>query len=258
MLALLPVLPAGAQQLGDFGRLEPGVVNDDLLPLVDPNRKGANGRPLGGMNVTDEEIGMRDRVWRFLAAPQVKDWAWAYTAEIRPAKAGGGTGKQTGKYYRWLSGQRYDSSHARFNTMREHVGWDLGTLPATFASICTVIEIDRQRGVAVAEIDGLDNKLLANVDKRDRDNGKFIARFILALNFRYSSYQYALDRLLVETPGREAVEVDASLRDLAKWVHRANAHDFCAEEAAAVEGGATTALPSRVLLDAPDEGQYRK
>ena len=257
MLAVLSTGPANAQQLGDFGRLEPGVVNDDLLPLVDPNRKGTNGKPLAGMNVTDEEIEMRDRVWRFLAAPQVKDWAWAYTAEIRPAKAGGGTKKQIGKYYRWLSAQRYDSSHARFNTIAEHAGLDIDTLPATFASICTVIEVDRQRGVAVAEIDGIDKKLLAKVDKRDRDNGLFISRFILALNFRYNSYQYALDHLLVETPSREAVDVDTALHELSRWVYRANAHDFCAEKAVVAED-TQKALPSRVLLDAPSEGQYRK
>jgi len=235
------------------------VVNDDLLPLLDPNRKGTNGRPLGGMNVTDEEIEMRDRIWRFLAAPQVKDWAWPYSAELRPAKAGGGTPKQIGKYYRWLSEQRYSSSHARYNLISEHAGWDIGTLPGVFKSICIVIDIDRQRGVAVADIDGLDPAMLAKVDRRDKDNGIFILRFISALNFRFSSYQYALDHLIVETPGKEAVEVDAVLDDLSVWVDRANAHDFCSGGVVFAGGrGDDKALPSRVLLDAPSEGEYRK
>lgn len=257
IIAVLPAGPLHAQQLGDFGRLEPGVVNDELLPLVDPNRKGTNGRPLGGMNVTDEEIEMRDRVWRFLAAPYVKDWAWAYSAEIRPAKAGGGTDKQVGKYYRWLSEQRYASSHVRYNTISQHAGQDIATLPATFEAICTVIEIDRQRGVALEEIDGLDKQVQAKVGQRDRDNGEFIGRFILALNFRHNSYDYALDQLLVETPSSAAVEVDAVLWALGTWVHRANAHDFCADGATSGEDP-KAALPSRVLLDQPDEGQYRK
>jgi len=256
-MAFLPAGPLHAQQLGDFGRLEPGVVNDELLPLFDPNRKGTNGKPLGGMNVTDEEVEMRDRVWRFLAAPHVKDWAWAYSAEIRPAEAGGGTDKQLSKYYRWLSEQRYASSHVRYKTISQHAGQDIGTLPTTFEAICTVIGIDRQRGVAVAEIDGLDKQLLARVGQRDRDNGAFISRFILALNFRYNSYHHALDQLLVETPAGAAVEVDAMLWDLGTWVHRANAHDFCANDVASGEGH-EAALPSRVLLDVPDEGPYRK
>jgi len=256
IVAFLPAGPLSAQQLGDFGRLEPGVVNDELLPLIDPNRKGTNGRQLGGMNVTDEEIEMRDRIWRFLAAPYVKDWAWAYTAEIRPAEAGG-SNQHLGKYYRWLSEQRYASSHIRYNTISQHVQQDIGTLPATFEAICTVMEIDRQRGVAVAEIDGRDLKLRAKVDQRDRDNGAFIGRFVLALNFRHNSYGYALDQLLVETPASEAVEVDAVLWSLGIWARRANAHDFCMHQA--VPGAdPEAALPSRMLLGVPDEGQYRK
>ncbi|RYE77179.1 MAG: hypothetical protein EOO74_07315 [Myxococcales bacterium] len=95
------------------------------------------------------------------------------------------------------------------------------------------------------------------VDQRDRDNGAFIGRFILALNFRADSYDYALDHLLVETPGQEAVEVDAVLHDLRPWVRRANAHDFCFDDANA-HGNGDRALPGRVLLDAPDEGEFRK
>jgi len=250
-------MPAHAQQLGDFGRMERGFVNDELIPLVDKNRKGMNGRPLDGFNLTDEETEMRDRVWRFLVAPHAKDWAWPYSAEIRPAKAGGGTEKQVGKYYRWLTGERYASSRARYNTMATHIEADIGTLPGTFRSICAVIEVDRQRGVAVAEIDGLEPEVQARVDKRDRENGMFIDRFVLALSFRYDSYQYALDHFLVETPHQEAVKVDTALSQLVVWVERAKAYDFCSE-GWSVHGDGQSALPGRILLDPPDEGPYRK
>lgn len=257
IIAFLPVGIVHAQQLGDFGRMEPGFVNDELLPLLNPNRKGMNGKAVDGFNLTDEEVEMRDRVWRFLVAPHAKDWAWPYSAEIRPAKAGSGTDKQIGKYYRWLTGQRYASSRVRYNTMAMHVGADNGTLEGTFRSICAVIEVDRQRGVAVAEIDDLEPEMLARVDKRDRLNGVFISRFILALNFRYQSYQYALDHFLVETPHQEAVKVDTALTELVVWVERANAHDFCGTGWSPHAEG-KSALPGRVLLDAPGEGEYRK
>jgi hypothetical protein len=257
ILVLLPAGPLQAQQLGDFGRMEPGFVNDELIPLVDKNRRGMNGKPVDGFNLTDEEVEMRDRVWRFLVAPHAKDWAWPYSAEIRPAKAGGGTDKQVGKYYRWLTGQRYASSRVRYNTIAAHVGADIGTLPSTFRSICAVVEVDRQRGVAVAEIDGLEPEKLELVDRRDRENGEFISRFVLALNFRYASYQYALDHFLVETPHQEAVQVDTALSQLIVWVERANARDFCGD-GWSTHGNGKTALPGRVLLDPPDEGEYRK
>jgi hypothetical protein len=257
LLLLAPAAPVHAQQLGDFGRMERNFLNDEVLPLVDRNRRGMNGKPLDGFNLTDEEVEMRDRVWRFLVAPHSKDWAWPYTAEIRPASAGGGTDKQVGKYYRWLTGQRYASSRVRYNTIAEHVGADVATLPATFRSICAVIEVDRQRGVAIAEVAGLEPEMLARVNKRDRENATFIQRFVVALNFRSESYQYALDHFLVETPHLEAREVDTRLTELAIWVERANAHDFCGD-GWRLHGDGGTALPGRVLLDAPDEGPYRK
>lgn len=257
VIGLLPAAPVAAQQLGDFGRMKPGFVNDELLPLLDPNRKGMNGRPVDGFNLTDEEVEMRDRVWRFLVAPHAKDWAWPYTAEIRPVRAGGGTEKHLAKYYRWLTAERYASSRVRYNTMAVHVGADNATLPATFRSICAVIEVDRRRGVAVTEVDGLEAEMMARVDKRDRLNGSFIERFVLALNFRYQSYQYALDHFLVETPHKEAVKVDAALTELVVWVERANAYDFCGEGWSPQRGG-QSALPGRILLEAPDEGEYLK
>jgi hypothetical protein len=94
-------------------------------------------------------------------------------------------------------------------------------------------------------------------EKRDRENGAFIERFVLALNFRYDSYSYALDHFLVETPHKEAVKVDAALSELAVWVDRANGYDFCGETWK-LHGRAEAALPGRVLLDPPDEGPYRK
>lgn len=257
LFALLPVPQVQAQQLGDFGRMERNFLNDEVLPLLDRNRRGMNGKPMDGFNLTDEEVEMRDRVWRFLVAPHAKDWAWPYTAEIRPAKAGGGTDKQVGKYYRWLTGQRYASSRVRYNTIAEHVGADVATLPSTFRSICAVIEVDRQRGVAIAEVGGLEPEMAVRVQKRDLENATFIQRFVLALNFRYDSYQYALDHFLVETPHLEAREVDTALTGMVIWVERANSHDFCGD-GWSLHGEGEAALPGRVLLDPADEGRYRK
>lgn len=256
LLTVISGLPAGAQQLGDFGRLERGFVNDELVPLVDRNRRGMNGRPLDGFNLTDEEVEMRDRVWRFLVAPHAKDWAWPYSAEIRPT-AGGPSAAQVGKYYRWLSGQRYASSRVRFNTIADHVEADLGTLPDTFRAVCAVLEVDRQRAVAVAEIDYVEPEMVARQQRRARENAAFIDRFVLALSFRFDSYQYALDHFLVETPHREAVQVDAALTELAPWVERAVAHDFCTD-AWRLRGDGQVALPGRRLLAPPDEGLYPK
>jgi hypothetical protein len=256
LIALSATSPTDGQQLGDFGRMQRSFVNDEVLPLVDRNRRGMNGKAMDGFHLADVEVEMRDRVWRFLYAPHARDWAWPYTAEIRPISQRPVGKTYEAKYYKWLAGQRYASSRVRYNTIADHVGADIGTLPATFRAICGVIETDRQRQVAVAELYDLEPEMRDRQLKRDRENGAFIDRFVLALNYRYESYGYALDHLLVETPHTEAVNVDAALTELAIWVDRANAQDFCGNRWSL--SGGQQALPSRVLLGAPDEGSYRK
>lgn len=256
-LLLLAGLPALAQEVGDFGRLKPGFVNDEIVPLLQDSRRGTNGRPLDGFNLTDQEVEMRDRVWRFLVAPHAKDWAWPSAAEIRPAKARQGSGNHVAKYYLWLTSQRYASSRVRFNTIADHAAADIGTLPATFGAICAVIGIDRQRSVSVGQIPDLEPVMAARQQKRDGENNAFIDRFVLALNFRYNSYSYALDHFLVETPHEEAVDVDAALSELVTWVDRANAHDFCGDTWS-IHADGEVALPSRVLLDPPKEAAIPK
>ena len=92
---------------------------------------------------------------------------------------------------------------------------------------------------------------------RRAENDLYIARFVRALRYRYDSYSYALDHFLVETPHAEAVKVDGRLSDYATWLGRAEAGDFCVDGDGSWRDE-TQALPGRVLLDAPSEGEYRK
>ena len=62
---------------------------------------------------------------------------------------------------------------------------------------------------------------------------------------------------LILTPHREALKVDTALSELALWVERAIAHDFCGD-GWSLHGNGDAALPGRILLDPPDEGPYRK
>ena len=92
---------------------------------------------------------------------------------------------------------------------------------------------------------------------RKAENDLYIGRFIAALGYRYGSYSFALDHFLVETPHGEAIEVDERLSRLAAWVERAEAQDFCADGWNDWDDS-NSAIPGRVLLDAPSEGEYRK
>ncbi len=249
-------IPAGARELGDFGRVQPGVLNDELIPAFERIFRGT-GRPPSGFNLTDEEQEMRDRVWRFLVIPHARDWAVEYSVEVRPAKAGETPKNYEDRYYRWLSGERYASSRVRFNTMADHIWADVATLPEAFESICRVREIDRQRQVAFRALATGDHRMRRDLEARLIENDRVVGRFTAALAYRYDAYSYALDHLLVETPHAEAVLPDTRLSEMAPWVEWALRHDFCGHGGRA-QGAGGEALPGRVLMHAPDEGPYRK
>lgn len=271
MAALLALGPlaggaaaAGLTELGDFGRPKTGVVNDDILPALDFLWKILTNRPHSTLDRTEAEQEMLARVWRFLVAPYAKDWAFNYwDADTRLARVDGKKTTRVESYYKWISGDfnwitgvRYPAPNVRYATMHEHMGADLAMLPKVFEAICMVEELDRQRRVALDGV-AVEPDLGRNVVARFEENRVYIAQFADALTFRYANYDYALNHLLVTQPDPAARMVDADLSELAIFVDRARADDFCGGFGG-MGGEGKTPIRSRVLMGKPGEGEFRK
>lgn len=225
----------------------PGFTHDTAMPAAGAGLARLRGEPVSDFNKTDQEVEMHDRVWRFLIAPHAKDWAFDTSVELQrtriiPPKDEYYTVE---RYYRWLRETEYNSSRTRYSTVGRHIAADIDTVPTTFAAICAVIEVDRQRAEALAGLgSGLPPEMASDVAARKYENDAFIAWFVRALNYRFESYDFALDSLLVETPHEQSLGVDEALRRMSVYVTRANRRDFCGEGAAA-HGGGNVVIPSR-------------
>jgi hypothetical protein len=254
-LVLLCDLPADcARPVGDLGRAAPSVLHDEIMPALGAHRR--DGGAVSGFNLSDEERDMHNRVWRFLVAPHAEDWFMDTAVELQRTRLAAAKAFHPERYYKWLHAKPYASSRVRYSTVADHIQSDINTAPQTFAAICRVIELDRQRALASRSLDGLS---ATDVAARRAENEVHIGWFASALRYRHDAYGLALDRLLVETPHAEAVDAEARLTTLAIWVERAKRRDFCGDAGgwgAGRDGG--RALPSRVLMPAPDEGGYRK
>ena len=238
-----------ARPTGDFGRAEPGVLHDTVMPIVGNGIAAQRREPVSGFNQTDQEKLMHDRVWRFLIAPHAKDWVFDTSVELQRTRIVPPKDERyrTDRYYAWLKGTPYQSSRTRYATVGAHVTSDIDTLPATFAAICAVIEVDRQRAMALAGLrNTLPAKASSDVAARKYENDAFIAWFVRALNYRHESYRFALESLVVETPHEQSLAVDAALQRMASFVYRANRRDFCGTGQAR-QGGGTVVIPSRFL-----------
>ena len=247
-LALAAVL-AGcvARPVGDFGRAAPSWTHDTAMPAAGDFIAANRNEPVSDFNKTDQEDEMHDRVWRFLVAPHAKDWQFDAAVELQRTRIVRPRDENftIERYYNWLRGTAYQSSRTRYSTVGSHVQADIDTLPTTFAAICKVIEIDRQRAIAY---DGLGHDLAPRIGEevaaRRYENDAFIDWFVRALNYRYSSYDFALDNLLVETPHEQSLAVDEALRRMSVYVNRANRRDFCSN-GSANPGNGGVVIPSR-------------
>jgi len=246
------VVACAARPVGDFGRAQPGVLHDNVLPAVG-TFMAKQREPVSNFNQTDQEREMHDRTWRFLVAAQAKDWMFDTEAEMqrtRISRPKDFTFK-TDRYYAWLKREYYQSSRVRYATLGRHILADLDTLPTTFASICAVLEVDRNRAVALQSLSNLDPNAAADVEARKYENTLHIEWFVRAVNYRYDSYSYALDNLLVETPHEQSIAVDRSLQQLKLWADRASRYDFCSGPIAGY-GHGTVTIPSRFQTMVPD------
>jgi hypothetical protein len=259
LLGAIPILVlltvgACARPAGDFGRAERNLLNDQVMPAIGNRLSGGSE-----FNLADQETEMRDRVWRYLVAPHAYDWFGDVAVEFQRTRITPISNKpfKTRKYYDWLHSEHFVSSRVRYTRIEEDAIADLGMMPSAFASVCAVIEIDRQRGVASNQIAGLEDKVALNAAERQAENEAVIGWFARSVSHRYESYSYALDHLLVETPHEEAISANARLSDLAVWVESALRGGFCGDFGAHSDRDRTT-IRSRVLQSVPDEGPYRK
>lgn len=208
---------AACSPTGDFGRVPqtPGV----NISLSAPRSEDA-ARTLA---LTDEERLMKNRIHRFVSFSQNQSWTGVVMFSVR-AQSGR---PQTRNYYDWLRKEGYASSRGRYRRMLNDIELDKLTLPDVYASICAVNEIDRRRAIALTGLSQTDPEAEAAGAQRRFENGQTIGGFVEALAFRYDSYAFALEQLLVDTPHEEARTVDTSLGELAVLLEAARAAQFC-------------------------------
>lgn len=253
-IVVLLTVGACARPVGDFGRAERNMLHDEVMPAL--GNGFANG---SAFNLADQETEMRDRVWRYLVAPHAYDWFGDIAVEFQRTRITpvGNKPFKTRRYYDWLHGERFASSRVRYTRIEADAIADLGMMPSAFASVCAVIELDRQRGIASNRLTGLEDDVAIDAARRHDENLAVIGWFARSVSYRYESYSYALDHLLVETPHEEAIGVNARLSELAVRVEAALRGDFCVDFSTH-GGGGKPVIRSRLLQSVPDEGLYRK
>ena len=229
LLCVVFGVAACARPVGDFGRAQSDVLHDEILPRV--GALAANGReePVSLFNLTNEEKDMRNRVWRFLVTNSAQDWMFDHSVEMQRTRLSKPVDLnfRTDRYYRHLRLNEFASSRGRYLQLSQDIYDDAETIPGAFASICHVMEIERRRQVALSGLYANNDAVKQQVVAREYENKNYITWFARAVDYRYKSYDVALNRLLVETPHEEAHTVNEYLNRFAVLVGRAKNGEFC-------------------------------
>ncbi len=247
-LLLATALAGCARPVGDFGRAEDDPLHDAVGQTTGALR--SLNQPLSAFNLSDEESEMRDRIWRYLVAPEAYDWFGDSVVELSREGFEVKTLKPPGKdrYYVWLHNQTFASSSVRYSRLSDDVNADVGTMPGAFSSICAVETLDGQRRTAENGISDREPGMKLGVATRRAENETMIGWFATAVAARYASYSYALDHLLVETPHANAIATDAALNQLAVFVDKSGQDDFCDPSAASAGSRQGPAIRSRYTV----------
>lgn len=211
---LLAGLGACAER-GDFGRPRPTLLAQTIAPAVGTQAASWRGEPASGLALTDDEVELHRRGWRFLMPSESQDVfeqgiAEAVRTRILPAAA---HPFDPDAYHAGLMAEPFRSPASRYRRLGEDAAAD-AALVAPFATLSLrVIEADRVR-LAMLDRVGPPQPEGAEALARVAENRCLVAWVREAASRRALAYRIALDRLVIEAPQGEGIAAERALAAL--------------------------------------------
>ena len=220
-------LLGGCALNGDFGRVRPELVTDDMHAWVGREAVGSIGGQPSEFRLTDTERRLRDLAFALIQPPYDRNrWDSVFAEYGLEGPRDGSPFDRTAYWAHLDVGYRRSevSSYAQIVTDARN---DVVRIEPFFATAARVIDLDRKRAESlgyVAGSSGLSEAEADNALSRNNENIAIVEWVCRSLKERAASYRYALERLVISTPSSNAVEAERSLTLL----HKRTA-GYCAE-----------------------------
>jgi hypothetical protein len=222
-LLLLAVACAGcAGANGDFGRVKPGLVTDDVHAWVGSTAALGIGAPISNFLLTDDERLLRDLAYPLIESPLDRQRWYSVLKEygIDRIFRHDWSAFDEQAYGRRLMSQPLRSESARYARLGDDIRNDRTRIPQFFAVAVRVLEADRNREAMLANTTSLPPREQLNAIARVGENALVISWVQWSLMARAVSYRYALDHLIVMSPMPAATDTDRSLTALQDLIER--------------------------------------
>ncbi len=211
-LALPMLLLLGACSAnGDFDRIKPNLVSDDIHDWVGRDAARAAGAPISALPLTDEERTLRDLAYPLIEPPFDRARWYAIINEYGLSRRDGWPKFTVGGYSAQLMSKPYRSATARYDRLNNDIRDDVQRVPQFFTAARIVLDLDDKRTQSFAYVSGLTHAEKGNATARIAENAFVVGWVQRAMADRSAAYCFALQRLVIATPNPMAVEVERSL-----------------------------------------------
>jgi len=213
------VLLAGALGLGgcalngDFDRVRPSLVTDDMHAWVGRDAVASIGLPPSDFRLTDDEQKLRDLAYAMIAAPYDRARWDSVFREYRLGRPAPREPVRIDRTAYWSALAEYyrrseASAYAQLITDARN---DVVRIEPFFAIAARVADMDRKRAKSLAVVSSLTLPEHDNALFRNNENTAIVAGVCRALAERADAYGYAFERLVIVTPSPTAVEAERAL-----------------------------------------------
>jgi hypothetical protein len=221
VLVVLAVLAlGGCTSIGDFGRLQPPFVADNIHAWVGQEAAVRTGAPISLNNLTDDERALRDLAFPMIQPPydRIRWDAVLYEYGIKHEFRRDLWIIDPTLYYAHLLAAGYRSTAGRYNQLNDDVRNDVVRSGPFFMLAHRVIEADRKRLATMDVVPDIAPPDRINALARVGENNLTIAWVQSSLAQRCAGYRFALNHLAVSEPEAMATQVDLSLKLLQQQI----------------------------------------
>lgn len=207
-----PFLLTACAQEGDFGRPAASAWNQSI-DATGAIAARARGEPSSPFPLTDDERTLRDRAWRFLmpSSPHVAFLdilANLTRSRILPPS---GRLREPDAYFDGLVSESSRSPYSRYRRLSEDASADGRLIPSFVASAELVLAADTLRLRSLPFANSLNDDDIRDAAMRVAENRCLVAWVRLETELRVERYRYALEHLVAEMPGREALPAERAI-----------------------------------------------
>lgn len=211
LLLCLTTLLLAACANGDFERIRPELVRDDIHAWMGPEAARVARAPSSNYPLTDEERLLRDLAYPLIEPPYDRNrWYSVFNEYNLTDHFKQGWSDRT-SYFKNLIQAEARSPIARYNRLTSDIRNDAERTPPFFDAARRVLDTDRKREKSLDYVTGLTKKEKLSAKRRNSENALIVAWVQRSLDHRVASYRYALERLVISTPSQAVVETEQAL-----------------------------------------------